>query len=195
MDYPKCPAIDPDLPCLQHAPEKLLIAAACVLVAAEGRDHIAIKVSGDPLRLHKRLFLRFRKGCSLRCRKGCSLSLRKGCSLRFRKRCSLMLRKGCSLRFRKGCSLRLRKGCSLRFRKGCSLRFRKECSLRVCKGSEPFQTASRHFQEILGICVNSMKPFYKKKCLEILCVEGCAQCVILGRYNEECGCSMYCGES
>ena len=39
MDYPKCPAIDPDLPCLQHAPEKLLIAAACVLVAAEGQDH------------------------------------------------------------------------------------------------------------------------------------------------------------
>ena len=171
MDYPKCPAIDPDLPCLQHAPEKLLIAAACVLVAAEGHDHIVIKASADLLRLRKRLSLRFRKGYSLRCRKGCSLSLRKGCSLRFRK------------------------GCSLRLRKGCSLRFRKECSLRVCKGSEPFQTASRHFQEVLGICVNSIKPFYKKKCLEILCVEGCAQCVILGRYNEECGCSLYCGES
>ena len=39
MDYPKCPAIGTDLPCLQHAPEKPLIAAACVLVAAEGHDH------------------------------------------------------------------------------------------------------------------------------------------------------------
>ena len=48
MEYPKCTGIDPDLPCLQHAPEKLLIAAACVLVAAEGHDHIVIKVSAEP---------------------------------------------------------------------------------------------------------------------------------------------------
>ena len=171
MDYPKCPAIDPDLPCLQHAPEKLLIAAACVLVAAEGHDHIVIKVSADPLRLRKRLFLRFRKGCSLRCRKGCSLTLRKGCSLRFRKRCSLRLRKSCSQRFRKACSLRLRKACSLRFRKGCSLRFRKgcsprfrkECFLTLRKGPESFQAASRHFQEVLGTCVNSFKPFLEEE--------------------------------
>ena len=38
MEYPKCTGINADLPCLQHAQEKLLI-AAFVLVAAEGHDH------------------------------------------------------------------------------------------------------------------------------------------------------------
>ena len=50
MDYPECPGIYPDLPWLQHAPEGLPIAAASVLVVAEGHNHIVIKVSADPFR-------------------------------------------------------------------------------------------------------------------------------------------------